>query len=265
MTKNSQNNKNIKKVKYGFGEPIVIEKDIARVGRSSNKLLIPSKLDEDLAYLTGYHLGDGYLSNIYTSFNRKRKSDYEITYADADHAQISHINKIIKEKFHYELSIKKRNNIKMWIGRASCKVLHWFLNQRMNIPMGKRINTIIPNWIYSKNTILADFISGFFDAEADIGVKRYKVKERVYMTIRLQLTQKEIYLLFDIKKALKKYFNINSDIHQKWNQDAYILRINARNSINQFYEKINFKNQIKNEKLCKLLKEIPYKHPRKLK
>jgi hypothetical protein len=265
MIKNNQSNDDLRKVKYGFGEQIIIEKGVARVGRSPHVLTIPVELDTKLAYLTGYHLGDGHLSNIYDSFNRKGKSSYEITYADRDLGQITLINQILKEKFHYQLSIKRRDKDNLWLAKSTCKILHWFLHKKAKIPMGERINPRIPNWIYKSNKKLVSFISGFFDAEADVGFKRYKVKGKMYCTIRLQLTQKDMPILMDIKNALIDRFRIHSNINKKWKQNAFILRINARNSVNEFYKKINFKNYAKKEKLNTCLKQIPYKNPRKLK
>lgn len=79
------------------------------------------------------------------------------------------------------------------------------------------------------------------------------------------MTQKDKNILLEIKNNLEKDFRIKSSIHSKSDRDAFILKIAARNAINIFKKEINFRNPTKKEKFNKLVNEIPYKQPRKIK
>jgi len=239
---------------YDIGEDIITEKGLMRVARSPFKLKVPLEIDKDLAYLTGYHFGDGYLQNMYLPLKKRRKGGYEVSYADADTEQLKIICDIIQQKFGHNLSIFNRPNTNLWIARTSCKVLHWFLNTKLGIPMGKRKNMRIPLWIYKDKSFLSNFLSGFFDAEGDVSKTTNDVRKgKRYYIMRIQLTQRERYILEEIKFVLKSYFSIKSSINQKWNQEAYILRLCSNKQTKKFMDTISFRNPKKKEKLRALL------------
>ena len=256
------NSKNIIKqnkirIDYKIGEKIIIENGFMKVARSPHKLRYPKRLDKDLAYLAGYHLGDGYLEDINKTFNRRGRGRYEIDYADSDIQQINMINKIINEKFGHNLRIYKRPNVNLWIGRSACKVLHWFLNEKMGIPYGKKKIIEIPTWIKKYPSFMSAFLSGFFDAEGDVGrTRNRKYKEKIYYKVRVQLTQKDKNILLRIKNILEEEYEIKSYVFPKWHYDGFILKFDSRKSIENFKNKINFRNQIKKEKLNKLILKL---------
>tara|TARA_Y100000310_G_scaffold345791_1_gene470000 strand:- start:9831 stop:10598 length:768 start_codon:yes stop_codon:yes gene_type:complete len=243
------------RIKYGYGEKIVISGYNMRVGRSPHKLKIPRFFNCDLAYLSGYHLGDGYLEDFEKTFIRIGKGGYEIDYADKDKFQLELINRIIYQQFNYRLRVFAHNTKKQYIARGKSKVYHWFLNQVLKIPYGKRTDFKIPRWVYKDKSFIKNFLSGFFDAEGDVSRtinRRYK--DKIYYILRIQITQKNSVILAEIQSVLKKYFSIHSYIHKKWNQDAYILRIRSNTGVIQFFKSINSRNVTKREKLLNLLK-----------
>jgi len=245
------------KEEYLLGENIILKGNTARVPRSRHELNIPV-LDADLAYLAGYHLGDGYLEDSFKTFKRSGKGGYEISYADSDIKQIELINSIIKNKFGTGLTINKRPANNVWIGRiGSCKILHWFLHKKVGLQMGKKSKICIPKWILTNENFLAMFLSGFFDAEGDVSkTTNRRYKDKMYYRVKIQLTQKEKNILLEIKDVLRKLFAINCDINKKWNQDAFTLRILSKKAVIRFRERINFRNMIKKEKLDKLISEV---------
>ena len=254
------------KIKYGFGEDLIFENNFMRIAKSSHKIKIPKNLDQDLAYLSGYHLGDGYLEDFNKSNKNRGKSSYEITYADKNIQQTNLINFIIKNKFAHELKIFKRPLVNSWIAKTNCKVLHWFLTKKLKLPMGYRNNIRIQKWIFSNKQFLSSFLSGFFDAEGDVGSFIIKGRNgKKYGKIRIQLTQKDKNFLLRVKSVLQDKYNIKSVIYKKSKQDTYVLKIDARNSVDLFREKIDFRNTVKKDKLRRLSKEIVYKQPRKIK
>ena len=249
---NFQNNCQIK---YDAGEDIILENGLMRTARYPHKLLYPKTLDNDLAYLVGYHLGDGYLEDFNKAFKRRGKGSYEIDYADRDPEQIKLINNIIEDKFRCKIKIYKKPHDNLWIGRmGSCKVLHWFLNKKLEIPMGEKNKIDIPKWILMNEERLSNFLSGFFDAEGDVGkTTNHSNKDKKYFIIRIQLTQKDREILLKIKEILYEKFNVKSNVNKKWNQDAWMLHIWGRKNAILFKEKIDFRNDIKKTKLIKFL------------
>lgn len=243
------------KVKHGKFENVIIENSTMMVARSHHKLKIPV-LDSDLAYLTGYHLGDGYLEDVDKTYGRGEQN-YEIVYADSDLEQIKLISNIIKNKFDFNLKIQRKKNNEVWIGRVgSCKVLHWFLNKKLGIPMGKKNVISIPEWVLANDKFLNNFLSGFFDAEGDVSKTTNRiVNGKKYYKIRFQLTQKDRTVLARIKEILEKKYRIDSSIHKKWKQEAFVLKFGGKKSSLIFQEKINFRNPTKRNKLNVLLRD----------
>src|SRR3989344_8721801 len=86
------------RIKYKEGEDILLENGCMRSNKSPHRLSYPQTLDNDLAYLSGYHLGDGYLEDINKTFKRRGKTGYEIVYADKDIEQIKLIGNIFQDK-----------------------------------------------------------------------------------------------------------------------------------------------------------------------
>lgn len=238
------------RIKYEVGEDILVENDIMRTNKSPYKLKYPSELDIDLAYLAGYHLGDGYLEDVHKTFERRGRAGYEILYADRDVEQIKLIESIFQDKFTFNLKIYKKPSENLWIGRInSCKVIHWFLNNQLGLPIGKRNKIEVPKWIFYQKEFLANFISGFFDADGDVG----KTSNHSYKIVRIQLTQKDKEILLKLKYLLYNNFSIKSNISKKWKQNAWVLHIWGRKNAIIFKEKIDFKNNIKKQKLKQIL------------
>ncbi len=82
---------------YNRGEKLIFEGRHVRIARSPHRVKLPSHYSPDLAYLAGYHLGDGYLDN----YERvSRRGGFEILYADEYEKQITDvIAPIIKKNF----------------------------------------------------------------------------------------------------------------------------------------------------------------------
>lgn len=239
------------RVKYAFGEDILLERGIMRVARSPHRLLLPERVDEEIAYLAGYLLGDGYIEDFRKTYLHSGKGGYEITFADRDFEQLKLVQSILKDKFGIRVKIYGRSNQDVWILKSgACKVLHWYLHERLALPMGRKIDMRIPIWALSDRSLLKSFLSGFFDAEADVSKSSNGThKGTKYYIIRIQLTQKNKALLQEIQSVLLNSFQIKSHIHKKWNQEGYILRIRSGTMARRFMDYVDFRNPTKKEKL----------------
>lgn len=202
------------------------------------------------AYLVGYTIGDGCLyscSHVFSLDPRKSLMDYEITWGDKDLEQLGLIERIVKSLFpHVYLKTKIRKKSKGKILR--CRIKKVFLHLKELLSKDMKSET--------KENIAA-FISGFCDAEGDIGkTNNGTYKGKIYYKPRIQVTQKDKAILEQIKELLEKKFNIKPRIHKKWDQDAYILQISGCKQVSIFKKEINFRNPTKCAKLESILSSV---------
>jgi len=238
---------------HHFGEKLIIENGQTRIARSPYKIALPLSYTPDLAYLTGYHLGDGYL---YSHKSNRTKPSYEILYSDEYKRQIdSVIAPIFRKYFGVELHIHKRQN-NVWIGRINCKVLHMFFNQVLRLPAGRKGNFSIPAWIFSEEKYIKEFISGFFDAEGSIFISK---PERVSIT----LTNSNYWILHKIRDLLWTRFEIAfGKIYKKHKINVFEMKTSAKEVILRFCGEIEFRHPHKIEKMKEGLALLEQKHAR---
>ena len=188
--------------------------------------LLPSK---ELSYIIGVVYGDGCIYHSRHSYNITlvcKDKDFALTFLNA-------LKKICESKpylwrqkgwkgnyyFHTEISSKK---------------LYKFLSNRS---LHKEVIFKFP----------ADFIRGFFDSEGTVGEKNY--------SISACNTKKEI--LEITKKCLSKlgiYSLIYPVFSKKYRKGCiYILFIGRRESVEKFYQKVNFSIERKRTKLKKII------------
>lgn len=223
------------KLTFSRGENIILENNIARVPRSPYKIKLP-KIDSELAYLTGYHLGDGYLEDYEDNYNKNRKPNYEITYADKYKEQIDIINSIFRNKFNINLIIYTHKNQQKWVGKIHSKVLVSFFNTVLNIPKGKRTKLEIPGWIFENKEFLRNFIAGFFDAEGCISLGKDK-------KFKLGMVNKDRQFLEELRDLIKQNFNVNfPSPYKKFNQDCWEMRTGSKINIKNFIKEINIRH-----------------------
>jgi hypothetical protein len=242
---------------HHFGEKLIIENGQTRIARSQYRITLPVSYTPDLAYLTGYHLGDGYL---YSHKSNRDKPAYEILYSDEHKCQIdSVIAPIFRKYFGVELHVHKRQN-NVWIGRINCKVLHMFFNQILGLPAGRKEDFSIPEWVLLDNVFLKEFISGFFDAEGSIFISK---PDRVSIT----LTNSNYQILQKIQNLLWTCFGIAfGKIYKKQNIDVFEMKTSAKEVILRFCDKIGFRHPHKIEKMKEgiALLEQKYARPSKV-
>ncbi len=240
---------------YNRGEKLIFEGCHARIARSPHRVKLPSQYSPDLAYLAGYHLGDGYLDN-YEKVSRR--GGFEILYVDEYEKQITDvISPIIKKNFEIAINIRKRPN-NLWIGRVTCKAVHIFLHQILKMPLGRKGNFDVPDWVLKNREFLRAFISGFFDAEGSIFLDKFG-------KVSICLTNSNRSFLVQIQELLKIQFGIEFyPIYQKHNQNnGFEMKIRAKEIILRFCKEIGFRHPYKIEKMQECLKRLETVHSRK--
>lgn len=238
---------------YDRGEKIIQDSNSLRIARSPHRITIPTGYNSALAYLAGYHLGDGYLSNYH---NLQDKGRYELVYADEYKSQIEEtLAPIFSKQFGVSLRIdKKKSN--MWTGRINCKIIHMFLYQVLKMPMGRKGAFLIPEWILQDKHLLKSFISGFFDAEGSIFISNGR-------KANIALTNTNYLVLNHIRTLLAEQFGIFfGKIYKKHKIEVFEMRTNAKEIIIKFCKDIGFKHPHKQEKVKECLALLEKIHAR---
>jgi hypothetical protein len=200
-------------------------------------------MDKDEAYLVGYTIGDGNLYSCERKFSLepwKTLRAYELCWGDKDREQLEIIESIIKQKFPtVHTAIRTRKTDKGLVLKCTRKIVYQYLERLLEQDITKESDEKI-----------AAYISGFCDAEADVSkTTNVIVKGKRYYKLRIQITQKDKNFLLEIKNLLKERFDIDSIIHKKWKQDAYILSLTCNERVNLFKQNIHFQNPTKRSKL----------------
>lgn len=210
------------------------------VPRSPKHVKLPNEITTDLAYIIGYHVGDGYLEDTDKTIKRTGKAGYEISYSDESGEMIQLIASMFRRLFNVMPTVSKRGN--MFVARAYSKVIHIFLRYVLKLHMGKKRAEKIPAYISQNIERLRYFIQGFFDAEGYIYFDKYNRK------VRIGVTNSSKPLLHELKNAIRNVFRIPiMGPYKKHEQDCWDLKIFKACDIKAFMSKIGFNHPHKKD------------------
>lgn len=147
--------------KYSLLSKIIKKLKFISAYASPHIIKIPKKLNKDLAYLCGYHMGDGSIS----------KNGLTIYYMDSK-KYLNMISGIYQKLFGIKLSIKKDRIKNGFNGTTTSKALAYILHYCLEMPIGKKPRLHFPKWV--NNKLKKDFISGYLDAEFGITRKKFQ-------------------------------------------------------------------------------------------
>lgn len=170
------------------------------------KDLLPS-----LAYETGIHLGDGYLGYCYDKYQNGFK--FLIQYTGGSVNELHFYKTILKPllfklyKINKPIKLKKDNSC---VIHTRLKSLALF-KKSIGLPVGKKINIKIPNFISSK-LLKINFIRGLFDTDSSLSFQKKYKKIHYYPVIHYasnnkHFTLKISRLLNELNIKHNTYFN----------------------------------------------------------
>lgn len=198
-------------------------------------IYIPEILNQKLAKLFGYYLGDGGYEDNRITFYEQRKEVAEY--------YKSLLEKIFK--ISCQVNFREAKNyyqIRIYSKIAAQLFKNYFLIKN------KTLEDSIPSIVLkSENDVLASFINGFFDAEGYISSSRIGLGVNNKKIIRqLQLSL----LRLGIVSSIHEYDNRkNIYSHNK----RYTIEISSLSSLKKFYEIIKFTSSEKQDKLKKII------------
>ncbi len=211
-------------------------------------ITLPSELNEDLAYLLGFHLGDGHMRQYIRSFGSLESS---IFYDGHSINEYSHYEQylcpLIRRLFNYICKIEVRknsNNLRVCIGS---RAIVDFLHIQCGLPLGPKDNAGIPSIIKNANKNLqCAFLRGLVDTDGSVVFKGGRGTQRYYPTIDFQMKSKT--LIGDLSSMLKSLgfsFHFGSRLKKRYEKAhfSHYIQINGIRYFKMWEEMIGFSSQ----------------------
>jgi len=201
------------------------------------KISIPDVLDEKLAQILGYFLGDGSSEVDRITLFEQRKEVAEIYGAlIGEYFGIIPIYKFRESKNYHQI-------------RFHSRILSQFINSFFS-EENKTLNQGLPSILAkSPDSVIASFVKGFFDAEGYVSKSRvaFGINNKV-LSSHLQF----VLLRLGIVSSVNEYNNRRNPYSDKI---RYTLAIDDLESIKSFDRLIGFSSQEKNEKVKSLISQ----------
>ncbi|MFH0736940.1 MAG: LAGLIDADG family homing endonuclease [Candidatus Micrarchaeota archaeon] len=207
------------------------EKNLVFGNMNSKKCVLPRRMNGELAYLLGYIMGDGHLSNPKDFISNGSKYNAEIRITTADESHLKYLQCIFSRHFAYVPPLYREGNFYRLVGRS--KTIHRFLSIICGIPTGnKKDKTCIPFSITSSE-MHRFFLAGFFDSDGSVVCKNGRI-------ISLRLKQHNRTILEDCQCILKNAGIINPGLYADFGirkgtkTEAYVIAIQNKRDIERF-------------------------------
>jgi len=205
--------------------------------RNLKKIEIPSYLDEDLARILGYYLGDGSYEIDRLTFFEQRK-------------EVSEFYKRLMEKvFDIEVKYKFRESKNYHQLRIYSRIISQLFKKifgKDNKTLTEKIPSII---LKSPASVLANFVAGFYDAEG------YISNHRIGLGINNKFIIKQLQfclLRLGIISSMWEYDNRKNPYSNNY---RYTLSIEDIKSLEKFRDLIGFSSKEKQNKIINTIKE----------
>ncbi|MFA5174171.1 MAG: LAGLIDADG family homing endonuclease [Candidatus Pacearchaeota archaeon] len=203
--------------------------------KKTKEIIFPEFLDNNLAKVLGYYLGDG------------NWEEYRICFSEQREELACYYKGLLEGMFKIPCSLRFREDKNYYQLRIHNLYLAQFFREFFPLK-NKTLEEQIPNIIFkSPDNILASFISGFFDAEGYVSSSRIGLGVNNKKIIR----QLQFALLrFGIISSFHEYDN-RANLYS--NNPRYTLEISCLESLKKFYQLIGFSSLEKTKKLFQLI------------
>ena len=161
----------------------------ALYNNTSQKVIIPSGLSEELAEFFGIMLGDGHISPTQVIVTLGSK---EIKYVEYVAQLIKSLFKIEPKIFNRRETGRQNRYRNVYFG--SVTAVRWLMDQGF-VHNKVRSQVGVPQWIFSKKEFMEAFIKGFFDTDGSF----YKLR----FGIQISFTNRSFPILFALQRMLK--------------------------------------------------------------
>ena len=204
-------------------------------------LILPTEFSEELAEETGIHIGDGGM-NVY---KYKKKNHWEYVHS-------SHLVDDREYRQYVKILMKKLYNLEPYEKiQRKCAVLVYtrkdlvLFKKNIGLPMGKKENIRIPDWILKNEKFKISCVRGIVDTDGCIRFRKpFKGKIHNYphikVTIKSEILIKqlnEIFIDFGLKPSINK-----EKIRYSRPNVLYTVNLNGVKNVNRYVELIGFSN-----------------------
>lgn len=210
------------------------------------EITLPVELDKDLAYLMGFHLGDGHMRQYKRLFGVESTIFYDGHSINEYSHYEQNICPLIKRLFNYKCKInirKDSNNLNIIIGS---RAIVDFMHLQCKLPLGPKTNANIPDIIKSASVkIKCVFLRGLADTDFSLTFKK-RTKTDDYPVINFQTGCKSLYE--DAKNLLTELgFKIVHNYRKSYRydkvHDSYYIQISGRNQLKKWMNEVGFTSQ----------------------
>ena len=212
-----------------------IEKYTNQKNHQGTKVNLPTELNEDFAQFLGYYLGDGSSEIDRITFFEQNKQvalDYQKKFNQFFNINSSY--KFRESKHYYQIRFTSRPLVRL--------IKNEFpeLKKAIDSEMPKKV-------MLSPDKILAAFLKGLYDAEGYISNNKVGMGlNNKYLVQQIQLSLLRLGII-----CSQSEYNAKANPYSK--NYRYSIEISDIESLKKFSELINFRSEIKKEKLSKAL------------
>lgn len=176
---------------------------VVNTGGKMNGFKLPEYLDEELAYIIGYYLGDGHMSGDGISF----------FYNGVDEA--SKFHKRVKDYFDYNMELHETEGSNKIKTTLSSRDLIRFL-EKNGVSRCHGLNKFIPDIIWkSPKSVIASFVAGLVDTDGSVDKKGTNGEGRI------QFTNHSKELIYGLQNLLMMGLGIKSTISHVDNEKYF--------------------------------------------
>lgn len=193
--------------------------------RANLPVILPKNYTSELAYLTGFILGDGHVS--------KR---LEIVIWEETNQHTKYLTNLIEKLFDYQPTVIKEKNYNIIF--ISSAPIHAFFSKIIQLPEGKKkFKEKIPEFVFINPEFSINFLRGLFDSDGGVTISKNGKKS-------ILLSSSNNMFLNEISTLLKK-FDIHLPLYQSGNRKGFELRSFKHVEIEKFNNTIGFLHPIK--------------------
>jgi len=195
----------------------------------------PTKINSLLAEEIGLHIGDGCL-NYY-----KGKGFYQLRghlLEDKDH-YLTRIKPLYERLFGIKVNIRDMKSTGVCGFQVWNNKLADYKDRILNLPLGRKVNFVIPERILKSKTLSKSFLRGYFDTDGCFYLekKRHKLYPRVEMaSVSKDFIEQVTTMLRSLGFNFSSYVEIRK--HQNWNNLNRII-IRGEKMTDKWFSEIN--------------------------
>lgn len=202
--------------------------------RSKYKIILPNKVDEKLAYLSGAILGDGNISITNRKISRYPRLILRLFNASYDY--LDRVNNIFYNTFGISGKISKKKDKNCYVLTVNQKLITLYFLKVIGLSAGKKINLKIPKTIKNRR-LFKHFLAGLFDTDGFFTE-----------TFGIMMHGSNHLFLKEISRLLDSYYGIST--RKLWKG---ILKTSTG-------PKIRSQLQIRSAHIGKFINALPLKH-----